>query len=114
MPTDPAQRESAEIVSLTALRGVLASWVVVYHYWNDVLALFPVAEPLTPAARWGHMAVPAFFMLSGFVLAYTYTDKFRTLSRRRVDSFIGRRLARVYPVHLATLLVVAAMVWISG
>ena len=28
--------------------------------------------------------------------------------------FLGRRLARVYPVHLVTLLIVAAMVWVSG
>lgn len=113
MPADATRREATEIVSLTALRGVLACWVVVYHYWNDVLALFPAADALSPAARWGHMAVPAFFMLSGFVLAYTYTDKLRTLSGRRAVGFLGRRLARIYPVHLVTLLAVAAMVWVS-
>ncbi|QOV90633.1 acyltransferase family protein [Humisphaera borealis] len=108
-----ALRPTAEIVSLTALRGVLASWVVVYHFWNDVLVLFPGADAFSPLARCGHMAVPAFFMLSGFVLAHTYTDNLATLSAHRVFVFLLRRLARIYPVHLVTLLAVGAMVYVS-
>lgn len=104
----------AEIVSLTTLRGLLAVWVVLYHYWTDVLRLFPTATVVSPAVRAGHLAVPAFFMLSGFVLTYTYGDEFRHPSRRGVVAFLRARLARVYPVHLATLLVVAAMVGVSA
>jgi peptidoglycan/LPS O-acetylase OafA/YrhL len=56
------------------------------------------------------MAVPAFFMLSGFVLAYNYTNRLRTLELPQTVRFLLLRLVRVYPVHLATLLAVAVMV----
>jgi peptidoglycan/LPS O-acetylase OafA/YrhL len=109
-----SRRPPAEIVSLTSLRGFLALWVVVYHFWNDLLRLFPSADIVTPLAKMGHMAVPAFFMLSGFVLAYNYADRFNRLRGSEYVRFQCLRLARVYPVHLFTLLVVAAMVWVSG
>ncbi|MGL4551466.1 MAG: hypothetical protein ACRC33_09790 [Gemmataceae bacterium] len=41
-----------EIASLTALRGGLALWVVVFHFWNDILKLFPGMSPLTPVGVW--------------------------------------------------------------
>ena len=104
---------SREIPSLTSLRGLLAGWVVAYHFWNDALRLFPSLDGLTPLVARGHLAVPAFFVLSGFVLAYHYTESFRTLTGRRVARFLGRRLARVYPVHFATLLAVLAMVAVA-
>ena len=102
-----------EIPSLTALRGLLAGWVVAYHFGNDALRLFPVLDGLTPVVARGHLAVPGFFALSGFVLAYHYTESFRTLTLRSVGRFLGRRLARVYPVHLVTLLAVLAMVAVA-
>lgn len=104
----------AEIVSLTSLRGFLATWIVVYHFWNDVLRLFPWAELLSPIVQVGHMAVPAFFMLSGFVLTYNYAHDFQRLNAATAIRFLGLRLARIYPVHLATLLVVFTMVWVSS
>ncbi len=102
-----------EIPSLTSLRGVLAGWVVAYHFWNDVLRLFPALDGLTPLVARGHLAVPAFFVLSGFVLAYNYTDSLQTLTGGGVGRFLGRRLARVYPVHFVTLLAVLAMVAVA-
>src|SRR5258708_6690773 len=102
-----------EIVSLTSLRGFLAAWVVAHHFWNEVSRLFPWAEALSPVACRGYMAVPAFFMLSGFVLSYNYTGQFLNLSHLPVTRFLVLRLARIYPVHLVTLLTVALMVWVS-
>lgn len=99
-----------QIDSLTTLRGGLATWVVAYHFWNDVVRLFPDADVLSPVARFGYMAVPAFFMLSGFVLAHNYADRFARGSLAGVWTFWKLRLARIYPVHLATLLAVAVMV----
>ncbi len=111
---ETATRRPNQIVALTSLRGYLALWIVLYHFWNDILKLFPSMDVLSPLARVGHMAVPAFFMLSGFVLAYNYSDRFHRLSGSEIFRFQIARLARIYPVHLVTLLVVAAMVWVSG
>ena len=98
------------IGSLTSLRGFLALWVVFYHFWKDILALFPGLELLTPLARQGHFAVPVFFMLSGFVLAYNYSRELAVPGIRNYLQFLLMRLARIYPVHLFTLLVVLGMV----
>lgn len=102
-----------KIDSLTTLRGYLATWVVFYHFWNDFIILFPFLKPLTPLFTNGHMAVPGFFILSGFVLALNYEYPFQTLSLKKVGTFLAMRLARVYPVHLVTLLIVLAMVVVS-
>lgn len=107
-------KSPVEIVSLTSLRGFLAVWVVMYHFWNDVVRLFPWSKSLSPIAQMGSVTVPGFFMLSGFVLAYNYSDRFLTLNRQEVSRFLWLRLARIYPVHLVTLLVVVAMVWVSN
>lgn len=116
----PARGEAApvrppgDIASLTSLRGLLAVWVVLYHFWNDVVRLFPSAEAVSPLVRVGDLAVPAFFLLSGFVLAYNYGDRFGRWDTRAAVRFLGLRLARVYPVHLVSLLAVLAMVVVSG
>lgn len=103
-----------EIDSLTTLRGVLACWVVVYHFGVDVARLVPGSAPLNPVLHKGYMAVPGFFILSGFVLAYNYAPRFLTLPLRGVVRFWLLRFARIYPVHLVTLLAVAVMVGVSG
>src|SRR5262249_8096010 len=95
--------------SLTTLRGLAALWVVVYHFWPEVLVLLPGLALLTPLAVVGNLAVPCFFILSGFVLCYNYAPEFHRLSARDY----GRRLVRIYPVHLVTLLAVLAMALVS-
>jgi peptidoglycan/LPS O-acetylase OafA/YrhL len=98
-----------EVVSLTTIRGILAVWVVLYHFWNDVVLLFPGADFLSPVIHRGSLAVPAFFMLSGYVLAYNYFTQFFRLDRRQILRFYALRLARIYPVHFVTLIAVLAM-----
>ncbi len=107
-------RRPGEIVALTSLRGFLALWVVLYHFWNDILTLFTDMDVFSPFVRFGYMAVPAFFMLSGFVLAYNYSDRFQRLSGAEILRFQAARLMRIYPVHLMTLLTVAVMAWVSS
>jgi peptidoglycan/LPS O-acetylase OafA/YrhL len=101
------------IVTLTSLRGLLAVWVVVFHFWNDLTTLFPVLLPLAPLAQRGVFAVPGFFILSGFVLSRNHGDDFERLDRRPIIRFFALRLVRVYPVHLATLMTVLVMVIVA-
>ncbi len=51
--------------------------------------------------------------MSGFILSYTYLAKFHSFGLKSYRTFLVRRLARIYPVHLATLLAVLAMVLVS-
>jgi peptidoglycan/LPS O-acetylase OafA/YrhL len=97
-----------DVSSLTAFRGLLALWVVVGHFWVPVTTLVPALGFLDPVASRGQLAVPAFFALSGWVLSLNYAERFRMLDLRSFADFLALRLARVYPVHFATLLAVAA------
>ena len=95
-----------EIIDLTVCRALFAAWVFTYHI--DLHAHF--SAYLGPAAgliRRGYLGVDGFFLLSGFILARVHPE----FSRSAAGSFRfwGRRLARIYPVHLAVLILLAAI-----
>jgi len=89
---------------LDALRGVAALAIVLWHYGGHFRA-YPLFDLLMPLYQAGQYAVDFFFVLSGFVLARAYWNDRR---RRSLPDNIVRRLARIYPLHLVTLLLVAA------
>lgn len=95
--------DAAHIKPLTALRFFAALWVVLYHYWPNLAVSFTPA-----AAAKGYLGVEAFFVLSGFILCHVYLAGFGE-GRFQYVGFLWNRLARVYPLHLATLAGVGAM-----
>ena len=111
--TAPA-RPRPPIDSLTSIRGLAALWVVLYHFQHDIVALLPPLRFFLPFIRQGHLAVPIFFVLSGYVLTYNYLDSLggRT-DLSGLLGFWGRRLLRIYPLHLVTLLAVVPMVLVA-
>ena len=92
------------IASLTSLRFCAAIWVVALHYTQ-----WPAGWGNLPIVSQGDVAVDFFFVLSGFILAHAHIGQIigNTLSAGR---FLAKRLARIYPLHLATLLFYVAMV----
>jgi peptidoglycan/LPS O-acetylase OafA/YrhL len=87
---------------LTSLRFFAALFVVLYHLVRQVGTVTPVSELFW----FGRSGVTFFFVLSGFVLAWTYVDSMPSL-----QVFWWRRFARIWPLHItATLLSVAAYV----
>jgi peptidoglycan/LPS O-acetylase OafA/YrhL len=98
---------------LTGIRGMAALLVMLYHY--ATAATFPVFHLVE--LRKGYLGVDLFFVLSGFVLALRYGDRFRTaLSRNDYAAFLQARFARLYPAYIViTLLYYAKWVFnISG
>ena len=98
----------ADLRALTSLRAFLAVGVVLFHYqlqWDPALGFSPIIER-------SRLAVDAFFMLSGFILAHVYGPAVAagTFSYRR---FIVARIARLYPLHLAVLGGVLVMVLVA-
>lgn len=94
--------------ALTGLRFVAAFQVLAYH-----------TLPLTDASPgWlralvgsGYVGVSLFFVLSGFVLTYTYHDTLTTGAVTRRE-FLVARVARLYPVYLLSLgFAVPALLW---
>lgn len=71
--------------ALEGIRGVGALWIVVFHSFY----------------RWhGYLAVDLFVILSGFVVAQSALDVPR---RSGGAEFVRRRLARLWPLHVAAL-----------
>ena len=93
-----------EIRTLTVLRGVAASWVVLYHFAKH----FDVdLESVTLVAN-GFLAVDLFFYLSGFIIFLVYFESFEA-GRFSFSDFIKKRFARLYPVHLVTTVLIAGL-----
>lgn len=91
--------------SLTGLRFVLAVWISSFHlislYGPAWLAEHPLIEV-------GNARVDVFFVLSGFVLAHIYA--LRTGGQFDFAKFMRARLARLYPLHVAAIALLAAAV----
>jgi peptidoglycan/LPS O-acetylase OafA/YrhL len=90
-----------QLHALTGLRFVAAFQVLAYH------GLAPNASSpfwMRSLVGSGYVGVSLFFVLSGFVVTYTYHDSLRdgTATRR---AFLAARVARIYPVYLLSLLV---------
>ena len=98
--------------ALTGLRFVLALWVILHHLTGPGQSLEPLARALPAAVyaliRGGYLAVTTFFVLSGFVLSRSYAGMDWT--RRSVARYTAGRIARVYPVYLLSLLMVAPFI----
>lgn len=56
----------------------------------------------------GFVGVSFFFVLSGFIIAYNYQKKLSE-SKMTKRSFWVARIARIYPLHVLTLLIAAAL-----
>ena len=96
-----------EITDLTACRALFAAWVFIYHV--DLHAQF--AHFLGPAAdlvRRGYLGVDGFFILSGLLLMRLHKEFGKNFAP--TWRFWGKRLARVYPVHLAVIVLLGVFV----
>ncbi|MBB5666252.1 acyltransferase family protein [Rhizobium leguminosarum] len=89
------------IPSLDGLRGIAALLVVLAH----VGLIFPTAS--AHLTTMGSEAVGLFFALSGFLMAHLYGS--RPVTRENVLDFLVSRFARIYPVYLAAVLLVAML-----
>jgi peptidoglycan/LPS O-acetylase OafA/YrhL len=72
------------------MRGVAALAVLTWHLFGH----FGRPPPLPSA----YLAVDLFFCLSGFVLSYAYSERFR--SGMGPGEFMARRLIRLWPLYL--------------
>ncbi|HEY7805736.1 MAG TPA: acyltransferase [Croceibacterium sp.] len=80
--------ERNRFVTLDALRGIAAIGVMLYHSMPDSPLVIPG----------GYLAVDLFFVLSGFVIAFTYEHKLREGMTPR--EFLTLRAIRLWPMLL--------------
>ena len=96
----PLRPESSHLLHLDALRLIASAGIVIVHLsglvdagvWSKhfLFATGPLA-----------LFVDMFFAVSGFVIAFVYSDKIE--DARSYGSYLRKRLARLVPLHWATL-----------
>lgn len=86
---------------LTSLRGIAAVNLMLFHIKHHLTWEIPI---LPWIINNGFLAVDFFFVLSGFILGHKYHCGFRSLQVKTYYSFMVKRIARIYPVHLTMLL----------
>jgi peptidoglycan/LPS O-acetylase OafA/YrhL len=93
----PNANSTSRVEALDLLRLVAVLGVVLYHFgfWGPAAHGVPqVALPwLTPIAKYGFLGVPAFFVISGFVIAYSAEG-------RTATGFAIARFSRIYPTFV--------------
>ena len=88
-----SQANQRQFSSLETLRFFASLLIVAFHYTFYIYRhdLFK-----------GYLAVDLFFVLSGFVITVAYQSRIEDV--RSYSIFIKKRIARLYPLHLLTLL----------
>lgn len=87
---------------LDGLRGVASIVVIVFH----VFEAFTGGNRFIQIINHGYLAVDFFFLLSGFVVAYAYDDRWGKLTQW---DFYKRRLVRLQPMVVMGSLIGAAL-----
>ena len=114
-PLSPQQEVTStfgRIESLTGLRFIAALLVFIHHF-KGIFGFTGTGLPLA------NNAVSFFFVLSGFILTLVYGRRFESShhhdgnangSAADVFSFLKRRVARLWPLHFACLLICVATI----
>lgn len=87
--------------AVEGLRGLAALWVCHSHI------IQPLDPDYQPASIFGHFtvgreAVQIFFVLSGYVIGLTCTDKF---SKNNAYSYLLKRIIRLFPMYLLSIFI---------
>ena len=117
-------KQNHELAGIEILRFVCALGVLIWHYQNFFFigewlpAVGAALRPTLPFYRLlfvfydsGSLAVPFFWVISGFIFYWHYAGPIRTRAVNFPD-FFRRRFSRLYPLHFVTLMAVAVAQYI--
>ena len=105
------------LANIDFLRGASALAILFWHYQHFYFFTpgvlppdwranqQPLFEWFSPFYLYGDHAVALFWLISGFVFFHVYADR-RSVS---TNEFFLARFSRLYPLHLVTLIVIAAL-----
>lgn len=114
-----ATRDGEKLIGVELLRFLAALSVLIFHYhhflFNGTVAPAassleqqPLYGILAPLYERGNAGVQLFWCISGFIFAWKYRESIRTRAVS-AGSFTLARFSRLYPLHLVTLLLAAAL-----
>ncbi len=104
--------QNEKLYSLELLRFIAACCIFFGHYvhfydYFQISSTSGIFYKINPS-HWGGLAVPLFFMMSGAI----FTRNYEVLIREKeisLKEFFLKRFARLYPLHLITLIIVAIL-----
>jgi peptidoglycan/LPS O-acetylase OafA/YrhL len=99
------------IRSLTSLRGIAAVAIVVLHFsYYTLPSMGKILSTYTHFFQNAYLWVDFFFILSGFIMTHVYLDRFKSgVNFAEYRSYLFSRFARIYPLHLFTLLLLISL-----
>jgi len=109
-PIRPIHRKP--LPALTGVRFFAAMQVVFFHYGAGFALRHNFSTPLYRLLDNGWTSVTLFFLLSGFILSYTYEGQIQGGQNRR--HFWQARFARIYPVYFLSLVAMIPFAFSSG
>lgn len=101
---------SNEMMHLDALR-IVASIAIVAHHSKEYFFDPSLKEAVYANTAGLAVFVDLFFVVSGFVIAHVYSQRMNSIGE--YGTFIKKRIARLYPLHVITLASMMA-VWVHG
>ena len=109
--TTPALPTKSHYQILDGLRGVAAIMVVIFHTFEA----YADENRFKQIINHGYLAVDFFFLLSGFVVAYAYDDRWTDVGGRMSQwDFYKRRLIRLQPMVIAGSIIGAATFYLQA
>lgn len=100
----------SHLAALDLARGLAAVAVVIFHFATN--GWLPVEHWLARVSWFGHLGVRAFFVISGFVVPLAMWRG--GYGAGAFVPFLSRRMARLYPPYLASVVIMAVSYTLCG
>lgn len=110
LETSDKSREKKHFVGLDGLRGVAALMVLCVHLVEPYYLHATMDQPLYHA----YLAVDFFYVLSGFVIAYAYDDRWQGANPLTVKEFLRRRIIRLQPMAVLGTVIGASLFYFQA
>lgn len=112
-PILPGDDRLHQIDALRGIAAALVAFVFHQHYLTGIYRSGPLMglPVFTWLHKYGYTMVDLFFVISGFIFCHVYLRG--GVMNARTGDFAVARLARLYPLHFATL-IAAAVILIAG
>lgn len=96
------------LLSLDGLRGLAALLVVIYHYFYRIDEIYGIGSNDMDFTHFGKYGVHLFFMISGFVIFMSLSNKTNALN------FFISRFTRLYPTFFTSVIITFLAVYLFG
>ncbi len=106
----PVLHKASSLPALMGLRFILSLWILLNHLGFILDDFFHPGGWMYVIINNGYYAVDMFFILSGIVITHHYGTLLKSGKISDYGAFLWLRLARLYPLHLVTLIGVLCLV----